>query len=264
MPAWDVDNDWWRNYYCATSAMRGQGLMRDDYSEREFATLGIARHDVHDLSRALRRDVARLARLLLPDIEYSAAPGVLLCTRDALAEIVTSVTRNLMSSEMIQLSPRVISTSTLPVITLTPVVFELTRRVGDNIWYMGVASRARPDPDFFLQETRRRYSQSLAVGAIAEPPIPAQFPPLLSGLVRRAITERIQTKESHGRAQEWTGWTLLAVMHALDTHEDKVPIPGRKPGDFENMYARQAYTTGRLLLIGAALDLIGETEFEPR
>ena len=60
-------------------------------------------------------------------------------------------------------------------------------------------------------------------------------------------------------AVEWTGWALVAVMMALDTHVFHLEEFGLVP--YEH-WANSAYRNGIKLLTGAAVNLINEAERE--
>ena len=57
--------------------------------------------------------------------------------------------------------------------------------------------------------------------------------------------------------RDWTGWALLAIVMALETHVYQLPAPGK-----DYLSVQDAYHKGMALLVGGGLNLISEGERE--
>jgi hypothetical protein len=125
---------------------------------------------------------------------------------------------------------------------------------------IGAALSRRPAPGEYLQHFRHRYTRDIPAGLAGTPPIP----PSTTGFVGdqpRSVIAGIPDQSSHARAKEWTGWTLLAAMLALDAYDERIPIPSkRKVHPLDPASPQRAYRVGLILLIGGALSLITEAE----
>ena len=83
---------------------------------------------------------------------------------------------------------------------------------------------------------------------------------LLGDMLGPLIVQGISDRESHGKAQEWTGWALLAAMYAMEMHDHVLPVPGRNARDRNAALAGAAFEAGRRITIAAALNLIDRAE----
>ncbi|WP_157437998.1 hypothetical protein [Actinomadura latina] len=227
-----------------------------DEPTQSFMQLGIPRRAAKATSRLLRRDVTDRMCLLLPDAESSVAPGSLIGAQRILIEVVPDLTRDLIKSDAMVFAPDVANSSALPLILLEAMIFELVDRAGMK---MGTAAMRRPSPSGFLVEARSFNTRRIA-GGDGVPAITPDLQLLLGGMVRRFIVESIAAQESHGRAQEWTGWALLAAMHAMETYDHKLPVPGRTLRDLDGVGAYLAFDMGRRIIVAAAIDLIDQAE----
>ena len=79
----------------------------------------------------------------------------------------------------------------------------------------------------------------------------------MSSTFYQAIATGIPQLAARARAVEWTGWALLAIVMALDTHVYQLPDPGK-----DQLIVQDAYRKGMALLVGGGLNLIREGERE--
>lgn len=209
--------------------------------------MGIAPHDAKGLVRTLRQDVARLSNLLLPDVAYSAAPGPLLGGWQVISEIVTEAVQNMEGLHGRPVPKEHSCFAAVPVIAFDPVVREWIRRADRR--GLGSAMGTRPNPDFDLLRYRETSQQDNAL----DPRLAAG----MSSIFYQAIATGIPEPAYRAKAVEWTGWALLAIMAALDTHVYRLPVP-----DIDYFPAHDAYRKGVALLVGGGLNLISEGERE--
>lgn len=222
--------------------------MRDSDTVARLAQLGVAPLEAKRLLRILRQDVARLSTLLLPDVAYSAAPGPLLGGWRVISEVVTEAVLEDIEPPrglpVIKLQARF---ATLPVIAFGPVVDEWIRRADRR--RLGIAIGTRPNPDFSL----RRYRETSQQDNPLDPRLAAR----MSSTFYHAIATGIPQLAARAKAVEWTGWALLAVVMALETHMDQLPVP---VADY--LSVQDAYRKGMALIIGGGRNLISEGERE--
>jgi hypothetical protein len=191
----------------------GKRNMSGSDPTRKFTELGMSPRDAKGLMRALRHNVARMAR-------HSA----------------------------------------LPVIALDPVTVEWIGHA--NRGMLGITIASRPNPDSFLRTYRDTHERGNTAGRLILEIAPAKFTGRVSSMFYQAISAGVPDWKARVRTVEWTGWALLAVMMALETHEHKIPFPDWKGDDRDNLYAEEAYRKGKALLVGGGLNLINEAERE--
>lgn len=230
-------------------------------AERRLTEHGIPPRDARALVRGMRRDVARMSNNLLPEVAYSAAPGLFLGGQRVLAEVLAEATRDMMSLENgIPAGPGMARYSVVPGIVLDPVTIAWIdhasrRRLGHMI-------TSRPDPDYALRRYRESWEEAIDEGTAMRQAVPPAFRGRVSLLFYDAIARGIAGQEARVRAVEWTGWALLAVMMALRTHDDKVPFPEPGRDNLDDVYAQEAFGKGEALLVAGGLQLIYEAERE--
>jgi hypothetical protein len=223
--------------------------MRDSDPTVRLTQLGIAPRDAKGLVRTLRKDVARMSNGLLPDVAYSAAPGPLLGGRRVISEVVTEAVRENMKGPLgLPVTKEQARFAAVPVIALDPVADEWIRHADRR--RLGVAMGTRPNPDFGLLRYREETSQQ---DNALDPRLAAR----MSSVFYQAIATGIPELASRAKAVEWTGWALLAVVMALETHVYQLPAP-----DKDYLSAQDAYRKGMALLVGGGLNLISEGERE--
>jgi len=230
-----------------------------DEPARAFVQLGIPRRSAKQVSRILQRDVTGWMRVLLPDVEYSAAPATLVTVRAALISVLPRLAWDLMSGTGLA-SPDLANSAALPVILLEAVNFELLNQARANIAAFGTAATRRPSPSAPLTQARRLNEQRIATASGGLAAISPQLQAMLGDMLGPLIVQGIPDQETHGKAQEWTGWALLAAMHAMEMHDHVLPVPGRNARDFNASLAEEAFQTGRRITIAAALNLIDRAE----
>jgi hypothetical protein len=222
--------------------------MRDSDPTVRLTQLGIAPRDAKGLVRTLRKDVARMSNYLLPDVAYSAAPGPLLGGVRVISEVVTEAVREDMKGPLgLPLTREQARFATVPVIAFGPVVEEWIRHADRR--RLGITISTRPNPDSGLLRYRETSQQDNAL----DPKLAAR----MSSTFYSAIATGIPQLAARAKAVEWTGWALLAVVMALDTHVYQVPAP-----DEGDLFAQDAYSKGMALLVGGGLNLISEGERE--
>jgi hypothetical protein len=222
--------------------------MRDSDPTVRLTQLGIAPRDAKGLVRTLRQDVARMSNRLLPDVAYSAAPGPLLGGWRVISEVVTeTVHENMKGPFGLPVTKEQARFAAVPVIAFDPVVDEWIRHADRR--RLGIAIGTRPNPDFSLLRYRETSQQDNAL----DPRLAAR----MSSTFYQAIATGIPQLASRAKAVEWTGWALLAIVMALDTHVYQLPAP-----DKDSLSAEDAYRKGMALLVGGGLNLISEGERE--
>jgi hypothetical protein len=228
-------------------------MARDEPAEA-FRELGMSRHSAKALSRLLRGSVTRTLVALLPDIEHSSAPGGLLIAEAGLIQVLPALAANLVPG----LDENRANAAALPLIWLHAITFELISRSRANFAVAATAAARRPDPSPLLVSGRRTLSQNAMndLGpAIGEPV--SGIASSIGNMLLRAVSKSVQRDSA--KAQEWTGWALLAAMHAMAAHEDELPVPGRTRHDPPAALAGAAFRTGRALTVLIAGDLISKT-----
>jgi hypothetical protein len=135
----------------------------------------------------------------------------------------------------------------VPVIAFDPVVDEWIRHADRR--RLGIALGTRPNPDFGLLRYRETSQQDSAL----DPSLAAR----MSSIFYQAIATGIPQLAARAKAVEWTGWALLAVVMALETHVYQLPAPHK-----DYLSAQDAYRKGMALLVGGGLNLISEGERE--
>jgi hypothetical protein len=225
--------------------------------------LGMSSRDAKRLIRTLRDDVGRMSNYLLPDVAYSAAPGPLLGGQRVVAEVVTETAREMMVGEtMALMTPEMRAKlqgfsvprsharyAALPVIALDPAAVEWIRHASRR--RLGIELTSRPEPDWGLRRYRDDYEQ--------RNPVAATFTGRVSAVYYQALAVGYPGQASRSIAVEWTGWALLAVMMALNTHVYHLGEYALGPDEH---WASTAYRNGIELLTGAAINLVNEAERE--
>jgi hypothetical protein len=221
--------------------------MRGSDAVVRLTQLGFAPRDAKELVRTLRQDVARMSNYLLPDVAYSAAPGPLLGGVRVVSEIITEAAQEDIKDPLgLPVIREQARFAAVPVIAFDPVVDEWIRHAGRR--RLGRALDTRPDPDSGLLSYRETSQQKNAL----DPRLAARMSSTFYGAIATAIPELA----ARARAVEWTGWALLAIVMALDTHLYHLPATD------EDYYAQEAYHKGMALLVGGGLNLISEGERE--
>lgn len=221
--------------------------MRDSDPTVRLTQLGIAPRDAKELVKTLRKDVARMSNYLLPDVAYSAAPGPLIGGVRVISQIVTEAAQEDMKGPLgLPLTKEQARFAAVPVIAFGPVVEEWIRHASRR--RLGSAMSTRPEPDFGLVTYRETRQQENAL----DPSLAAR----MSSTFYAAIATGIPLPTQRARAVEWTGWALLAIVMALDTHMYHLPAPD------DDFFAQDAYQKGMALLVGGGLNLISEGERE--
>jgi hypothetical protein len=221
--------------------------MRGSDAVVRLTQLGIAPRDAKEMVRTLRQDVARMSSYLLPDVAYSAAPGPLLGGVRVVSEIITEAAQEDMKNPLgLPVTREQARFAAVPVIAFDPVVDEWIRHASRR--RLGRTLDTRPVPDSGLVTYRETHQQKNAL----DPSLAARMSSTFYGAIATAIPELT----ARARAVEWTGWALLAIVMALDTHVYHLP-----PAD-EDYSAQEAYHKGMALLVGGGLNLISEGERE--
>ena len=237
--------------------------MAIDEPTRGLIDMGLGKRDAQSLSELLRGPVASIVSDELPDVEYSAALGVLITARPGLVYFLPKATQVLLGLGTGNVDPTVTLSSVYPVGYLDPVVYELLSRAKANPARDGrfrATLARRPVPGRYLQDFRRRFAEDIPAGRAGAPPVPSATAGLVGDQLRTAIAG-IPDRSSHVRAREWTGWALLAAMHGFDTYDFKMPVPSKRRVDpLDAGSPQRAYRAGFTLLIGGALSLIDEAQ----
>jgi hypothetical protein len=222
--------------------------VRDSDPTVRLTQLGIAPRDAKGLVRTLRRDVARMSNYLLPDVAYSAAPGPLLGGWRVISEVVTEAAQENMKGLLgLPVTKEQARFAAVPVIAFDPVVDEWIRHADRR--RLGIAVSTRPNPDSGLLTYRETSQQDNALDP--------RFAARMSSIFYQAIATGIPQLALRAKAVEWTGWALLAVVMALETHVYQLPVP-----DEDFLSGQDAYRKGMALLVGGGLNLISEGERE--
>lgn len=234
-----------------------------DDPTRGLMDMGLGLREARSLASLLRGSVAPFMSENLPDLEYSAALGVLIGARPGLLHFLPRATQVVLDLGTGSPDPALALASLYPVGYLQPVIYELLNRAkadpARDARFRAALSRS-PAPSDFLQDFRVRYADFIPEGTAGAPPISAATTDLVGDQLRTAIGG-IPDRSSHARAKEWTGWTLLAAMHGLDTYRDDIPVPSKRRVNPRNPASpERSYRAALVLLIGGALSLIAETE----
>jgi hypothetical protein len=237
--------------------------MAVDAPTRGLMDMGLSKGSARSLLQLLQETVAPEMCSELPDVEYSAAPGVLITARPGLAHFVPKATQVLLDLGLGRVDPVALAASVCPVGYLDPVIQGLLNRVKANparIDKFASTLSRRPTPSDSLQAFRRQVTTDIPEGDFGAPPIDASTASLVADQIRHAIKETIKDRASHARAREWTGWALLAAMWQFDLYNSEIPVPSRRGVQPLDPHSSQrVYRASLMLLIAGALNLIDET-----
>jgi hypothetical protein len=230
-------------------------------AEDRLTLHGLSRREARALVRAMRRDVARRSGDLLPEVVYSVAPGLFLGGQRVLPEVLEEAVDELMLARITVLPGSGMARySVVPGIVLDPVAIGWIDHASRR--RLGQTSTSRPVPGRALRQYREDCQEGIAEGTATLEAVPPPFDGRVSLVFYSAIAMGIGEEEARVRALEWTGWALLAVMMALQTHEDKVPFPDRREDEFTYARVKEAFHKGQALLVAGGLQLIHEAERE--
>jgi hypothetical protein len=237
--------------------------MAVDAATRGLMGMGLSKGSAHSLSELLQSEVAPAVCRQLPDVEYSAAPGVLITARPGLIHFMPRATQVLLGLGAGRVDPVVLAASLCPVGYLDPLIHELLNRVkgnpARNDKFASTLSR-RPAPSSNLEYFRREFATGIPAGNLGAPPIDASTASLVADQIRQAIRETIKDRATHARATEWAGWALFAAAWELDDYRSEIPVPSKRGVHALDHHSPQhAYRTSLMLLIAGALNLIGES-----
>jgi hypothetical protein len=236
--------------------------MSIDEATRGFMELGLRQRDAEGLADVICGKVAWVVWNGIPDVEYSAASGVLTGARTGLLQYLPRATQSVLDLGTRSLDPALVFASVCPIGYLDPVVHVLINRAMADPARdarFSAALSGSPAPSQSLQDFRRRYAADVPAGYFGAPPIPASSSELVADQLRSVIAG-IPDRSSHARAKEWTGWTLLAALHGLYTFGVTRPMPSKWKVKHRDPLPQRAYRTAHSLLMGGALSLIAEAQ----
>jgi hypothetical protein len=232
-----------------------------DEPAKDFVSRGMSRRAAKALSRLLRGDVANAMCLLLPDVQYSSAPGTLVVARTELATVLPELTRRLVPDMVgMDTTPGWADAAEIPLVWLEAVNHELISRARHDLARAGMAAAARPRPSGLLVEARAELGSRAVeeLARLAGPEQARRATSHLGGQLRDRIDNAVETHQA--LAQEWTGWALLAAAEALRINELVLPVPGHGSHDISGILTATAYRTGHALVSATAIALITMAE----
>lgn len=159
--------------------------MAVDAATRGLMDMGLSKGSARSLSQLLRETVAPGMCGELPDVEYSAAPGVLITARPGLAHFIPKATQVLLDLGLGfgRVDPVVLAASLCSVGYLDPVIYGLLNRAkanpARNDKFASTLSR-RPAPSGNLRAFRRRVATDIPGGDYGAPPIDASTASLVA------------------------------------------------------------------------------------
>ncbi|WP_345339536.1 hypothetical protein [Planotetraspora kaengkrachanensis] len=207
-----------------------------DESVEAFIALGLPRSSAEWMVGLMRGQVTDTMCDLLPGVEHSPAPQSLLLMSATLTPVLPGLTQALQPG----VDDGRATSAALSCVLMPPMALELGSR-GKR-----PAGGGRPVPSEPLAQTTEDWRQHVDGGFSAENN--RGVPSFLGDLLRRTLGDRADL--------QWAGWALLAAMHAMDQHDDVLPIPGRTAQTPGARVAGIAFQLGRLLTVAAAVDLL--------
>src|SRR5262249_4204720 len=119
--------------------------MARDEPAKSFRELGVPRRAATAMSRLLRGNVTQTMCVLLPDVEYSSAPGTLILARSALIEVLPRLAADFVTGPT-GVRGDWANSAVLPLILMEAMNYELISRARANPARAGAAAVQRPDP----------------------------------------------------------------------------------------------------------------------